>query len=163
MVYGPEGALYGKFDEITVPEIKNKSQDNKPTDFIGVRRTPSVSLEAMEATFKAQGFNEAFHALAANPFKEIGLQIRSNQLKSQGQGKAVAAAVRLDLKGWFSSAKEGSFKQGEGAQCEYKFEVHAMKLVVDGKDIKEVDIDNYIWRVNGEDIIADIRANYGIS
>jgi P2 family phage contractile tail tube protein len=163
MVYGPGGAMYGKFDEITVPEIKAKAQENKPTDGIGTRRLPGISLEPLEATFKAQGFNPDFHALTANPFKEVGLQVRSNRLTARGVGKADAVPVRLDLKGWFSSAKEGAFKQGEGAQCEYKMEVTALKLVVDGREIKEIDIDNYIWKVDGQDLLADIRKNLGIS
>jgi P2 family phage contractile tail tube protein len=163
MVYGPDGALFGKFDEITVPEVKIKTQEQKATDMIGTRRLPGISLDPLEATFKAQGFNPDFHALTANPFKEIGLQIRSNLLRARGQGIAGSAAVQLNLSGWFSSAKEGVLKQGEGAQCEYKMEVHAFKLTVDGREIKEVDIDNYIWRVDGKDILADVRKNLGLS
>jgi len=163
MVYGPAGAMYGKFDEITVPEVKNKTQENKPTDGIGTRRIPGISLDPLECTFKAQGFNADFHALAANPYKEVNLQIRSNLVVARGQGKVGAKAVRLDLTGWFSSAKEGSFKQGEGAQCEYKFEVSAMELTVDGRQLKKIDIDNYIWQVDGVDLLADFRANLGIS
>jgi P2 family phage contractile tail tube protein len=163
MVYGPDGAMYGKFDEITVPEIKNKIQENKPTDGIGTRRLPGISLDPMEATFKATGFNPDFHAMAAVPFKEVGLQIRANLLTARGQGQAAGKAVKMELKGWFSSSKEGAFKQGEGAQCEYKMEVIAMKLEVDGREIKEVDIDNYIWRVDGVDLLADFRKNLGIA
>jgi P2 family phage contractile tail tube protein len=164
MVYGPDGAMFGKFDEITVPEIKNKVQENKPTDAIGTRRMPSISLDPMEATFKAVGFNAKFHAMASNPFRnDIGLQIRSNLLSAKGKGQVVGKPASLELRGWFSSPKVGSFKQGEGAQCEYKMEVHAIKLIVDGKTLTEIDIDNYIWRVNGEDLLKDFRANLGIS
>jgi P2 family phage contractile tail tube protein len=163
MVYGPQGALYGKFDEITVPEVKVKTQEQKATDMIGTRRLPGISLDPLEATFKAQGFNTDFHALTANPFNEIGLQVRSNQLTARGQGRATCAAVKLELRGWFSSAKEGALKQGEGAQCEYKLEVHALKLTVDGREIKEIDIDNYVWKVDGEDLLADFRKNLGIA
>ena len=105
----------------------------------------------------------AFHAMACDPYQETALQIRSNLLIAKGQGRAQHLPVRLDLRGWFSSAKEGTFKQGESAQSEYKLEVHALKLEIDGKEIKEVDIDNYIWRVNGLDILADYRRNLGIS
>jgi P2 family phage contractile tail tube protein len=163
MVYGPGGALFGKFDEITVPEVKIKTQEQKATDMIGTRRLPGLSLDPLEATFKAQGFNTDFHALTANPFSEVGLQVRSNQLTARGQGRAACAAVKLELKGWFSSAKEGALKQGEGAQCEYKMEVHAMKLTVDGRDVKEIDVDNYIWKVDGKDLLADFRKNLGIA
>ena len=90
-------------------------------------------------------------------------QIRSNLLVAKGQGRAINKPVRLDLRGWFSSAKEGVFKQGEGAQPEYKMEVNALKLVVDNVEIKEVDIDNYIWRVGGVDLLAEFRANLGIT
>ena len=163
MVYGPTGAVLGKFNEITVPEVKSKAQENKPTDLIGTRRLPGLSLDPMECTFKADGLRPDFHALASDPYQEINLQIRSNLLVAKGQGRAQNKPVRLDLRGWFSSAKEGAFKQGEGAQPEYKMEVNALKLVVDGFEIKEVDIDNYIWRVGGVDLLADFRRNLGIS
>jgi len=163
MVYGPKGALFGKFDEITVPEVKTKAQEQKATDMIGTRRVPGLSLDPMECSFKAAGLRPDFHAMASNPYAEVSLQIRSSLMVAKGAGKAEARPVRLELRGWFSSAKEGAFKQGEAAQCEYKMEVHAMKLEVDGAEVKEVDIDNYIWKVDGQDIIADVRANMGLT
>jgi P2 family phage contractile tail tube protein len=163
MVYGPEGALYGGFDEVSVPEVKNKVQDNKPTDLIGTRRLPALSIDPMESTFKTSGYNVEFHAMASNPYMEQNIQVRGNVIRSKGQGRTQKIDIRLDLRGWFSSAKVGAFKQGEAAQCEYKMEVHALKLVVEGKEIQEVDIDNYIWRVNGEDLIADFKKNLGIT
>lgn len=162
MVYGPGGALHGKFDEITVPEVKNKVQESKPTDSIGSRRLPGLSIDPMECTFKAIGFKADFHALASNPYDEINLQVRANMLVAGG-GRAQHKPVRLELRGWFSSAKEGTMKQGEGANCEYKMEVHAMTLYVEGQELKAIDIDNYIWRVNGNDLLADFRANLGIT
>jgi P2 family phage contractile tail tube protein len=162
MVYGPNGALFGLFDEVTVPEIKNKQDEKKPTDAIGTRKVPGISLEAMEASFKATGFNSDFHALTSNPFFELGLQIRSNQVKARGSGKVEAKAVKMNLRGWFPESKEGTFKQGEAANPEYKFNVHSVELEVDGRMIKKIDIDNYIWEVDGKDVIADFRKNLGI-
>ena len=54
-------------------------------------------------------------------------------------------------------------KQGEGANSEYKMEVIAVKLVVDGREIRDIDIDNYIWRVNGIDLLEEFRKNLGIA
>ena len=124
---------------------------------------PGISLDPMEATFKATGFNSNFDAMASSPYTEIGLQIRANLCVARGQGKAEGKPVKMELKGWFSSAKVGSFKQGEGAACEYKMEVIAMKLEVDGRELKEVDIDNHIWKVDGVDLLADFRKNLGIA
>ena len=163
MVYGPKGALFGKFEEITVPEVKVKTQEQKATDMIGNRRVPGLSLDPMECSFKAAGLRPDFHAMAANPFNEVSLQIRSNLVVAKGAGRAESRPVRLELRGWFSSAKEGVFKQGKAASCEYKMEVHAFKLEVEDKEVKEVDIDNYIWKVNGEDLLADFRKNLGVS
>jgi len=162
MVYGPDGAIFGKFESITVPEAKNKVQESKATDGIGTRRLPGLSLDPMESTLKAVGFKKEFHAMASNPYKEVNLQVRSNLLKAGG-GQAEHKPIRLEMRGWFSSAKEGELKQGEGAACEYKLEVHAMKLIVDGVEIREIDIDNYIWRVNGEDLLLAYRQNLGIA
>jgi len=162
MVYGPGGALFGKFDEITVPEVKIKAQEQKATDMIGTRRVPGIASDPMECTLKAAGFLADFHALAASQ-EEVGLQVRSNLVLAKGAGKAEAKPVRLELRGWFSSTKVGPFKQGEASQCEYKMEVHAFKLEVDDKEIEERDIDNYIWKVNGKDMLEDYRKNLGVS
>jgi P2 family phage contractile tail tube protein len=167
MVYVKDGPMLGKFDEITLPEVKNKIQENKATDAIGSRRLPGISIDAMEATFKTSNFNAKFHAMASNPFVEYNLQVRGNLLvaggQAQAQSRAVGKPIRVELRGWFSSAKEPVFKQGEGGSSDYKFEVRSITTIIDGREIRHVDVDNYQWRVDGVDILADFRKNLGIA
>jgi P2 family phage contractile tail tube protein len=162
MVYVKDGPMLGKFDEITMSEIKNKIQENKATDMIGARRMPGISIEPVDCTFKTSNFNKKFHAMASNPMVVHNLQIRSNLVTSNGTGPNKCKLYKIELRGWFSSAKEPTLKQGEGGACEYKFEAHAVELIIDGETTKKVDIDNYIWEVNGDDILKEFRKNMGI-
>jgi len=162
LVYVKDGPMLGKFDEITMPEVKNKIQENKATDAIGARRLPGLSLDPMECTFKTSNFNRKFHAMACNPYETYNLQIRANLAVSKGTGKTEGKLYKVELRGWFSSAKEPSIKQGEGGACEYKLEVNALELVIDGVSTRKIDIDNYIYTVNGEDVVPDFRKNLGL-
>jgi P2 family phage contractile tail tube protein len=160
-VWGPDGALIGLFESVTVPEVKNKKEESKPTDSIGTRRLPGISLEPMEAKFKASGFNPDFHAGAHNPFFDLGLQIRSNCVISRGQGKVEGKLAKFNIRGWFSDPKTGEYQQGTSAKPEYNFEVHAYELEYDGRMLIKIDIDNEIWEVDGVDVIESFRKNLG--
>ena len=159
-VYMGGVSYVGQFSEVSVPEVKHKPQDHKPGDSIGTRRIPGP-LEAMECTLKADGFYSDFHIAASNPNAEVKLQVRAN-LKVTAGGSAQDIPVSMDLVGWFSSDKVGSFQAQDYAKPEYKLEVHYFCLKVDGTEIQAIDVDNHIHRVNGEDLLAQFRSNLGI-
>jgi len=160
-VYGNGNSFLGQFAEVTFPELKHKMIEHKGGDMIGTKRVPT-SLEAMEATFKANGFYEDFNILTANPNAVISLQVRGNQRIMDGTGVQADVPVVLYLRGTFSDRKLGSFKQGDGTQPEYKMEVSYYRLVVNGVDQEEVDIDNSIHVVGGVDLLAQFRDNLGL-
>jgi P2 family phage contractile tail tube protein len=161
-VYGDGNNFLGQFEEVTLPEIKNKSVDHRAGDMIGTRTLPT-SLEKMEATLKGTGLYEDFYILIADPDQMVSLQVRANLKKFDGQGLAAEVPVVVYLKGWFPSRKAGTLKNQDPAKPEYKMELSYYKLVVDGAELEEVDVDNHIHRVNGVDLLAQFRSNLGLS
>ena len=54
-----------------------------------------------------------------------------------------------------------TIKPGEG-EGDTTFAVDYYKLTIDDEDIIEIDIPNYILKVGGEDVYADVRSALGI-
>ena len=156
------GSHLGQIEEVQLPTLKNKSVDHRAGDMIGTKGLPT-SLEKLEATFKGTGFFKEFYTLCANPLKLVTLQVRANLQQFGGQGLEAEVPVIVYLKGWFPERKIGTLKNQDPAKPEYKMEVSYYKLVVDGEDLDEVDIDNHIWKVDGEDLLATFRTNLGLA
>jgi len=160
-LYAEGGSYQGGLVSITLPEVKHKSIEHKAGDLIGTPKLPG-SMEAMQSTIKMNGFYEDFHALTADSNRMVGLMVRANQKSRDGYGNITDEPVTLFLRGWFSSRKVGELKSSEGTNPEYVMEVFYYRLVVNGIDVEEMDIENGIHRVAGVDILADFRANLGI-
>lgn len=160
-VYGDGNGYIGQFAEVTFPVLKHKMIEHKAGDMLGVKRV-ATAMEAMTSTLKSAGFYEDFNFLTADPNQLVSLQVRGNQRVLDGTGVVVDVPVVLYMRGTFSERKLGSFKQGEGAMPEYTMEVSYYKLVINGVDQEEVDVDNSIHKVGGVDLLAQFRDNLGI-
>jgi hypothetical protein len=160
-LYAEGGSFQGALNSVTLPEVKHKSGEHKGGDMIGVAKLPGA-MEAMQSTLKLNGLYEDFHALMADPNRMVSLMVRANQKVRDGLGNITQEPVTLYLRGWCSSRKVGELKSSEGSNPEYILEVFYWRLVVNGQDIEEVDIENCVHRVNGEDLLAEYRSNLGI-
>lgn len=160
-LYAEGGSFQGAMLSITLPEVKHKSTEHKAGDLLGTPKLPG-SLDAMSSTIKMNGFYDDFHMLTADPNRMVGLMVRANQKSRDGYGNITDEPVTLYLRGWFSSRKIGELADTP-SKPEYVMEVYYYRLTVNGNDIEEIDIENGIHRVDGVDILADFRANLGIS
>ena len=57
----------------------------------------------------------------------------------------------------------GEMKAQENIEFPMEFNNTAVKKTIDGKDIYEIDIPNYIYKVNGVDLLAKTKKNLGLS
>jgi hypothetical protein len=161
-LYAAGGSYLGAMASITLPDVKHKAIEHKAGDLIGTPKLPGA-MEPLTAVIKMNGMYEDFHALTANPNKTVSLMVRANQKSRDGYGNTTDEPVAVYLRGWFSGRKVGELKSSEGSNPEYTMEVTYYRLVVNSADVEEVDIENSIHRVGGEDILAAFRANLGIS
>lgn len=54
------------------------------------------------------------------------------------------------------------FKQGSDETSDVDFEANYLKIEVDGEEIIEIDKFNYIYRVDGTDLLAQVRETLGV-
>ena len=66
------------------------------------------------------------------------------------------------VRGYPKAHPGGSFKAKEDTELENTFTVNYYKLEIDGEEIVEIDVMNNIYKVGGEDLLAERRQNLGL-
>lgn len=56
----------------------------------------------------------------------------------------------------------GKFAVASATETANEFEVHYIKIIVDDKELIEFDKFNFVYKVNGKDVMATVRANLGL-
>ena len=96
--------------------------------------------------------------------KAHALDLRgSQQVYDAALGEYSTVPVRVSLRAVPKSISLGSFEVGASTDSESEFEVLYIKVDVGGKTLVEIDKYNYIARFNGEDKLASVRKDLGLS
>ncbi|MDR3361310.1 MAG: phage major tail tube protein [Desulfovibrio sp.] len=91
------------------------------------------------------------------------LDIRgSMQEYDPGTGKFVNKPVKVVVRAIPKTSGIGKFEPGKKMDPETEMEISYLKLWLGGKERVEMDKFNLIFRVNGSDALADVRANLGM-
>jgi P2 family phage contractile tail tube protein len=80
-----------------------------------------------------------------------------------GAGSFPSTAVKVLVRAVPKTSGIGKFEPGKKMDPETELEVAYLKLWIGGKEKVEVDKFNLIFRVNDEDILADVRTNLGMA
>lgn len=157
-----DGASYlGKVKEVTLPEIKQKMNEQKALGMFGTKKVPA-GFEAMEAKLKWAAWLPEIIKKAANPFVQVDMQIRGNYEVFGAFGIEAEKPAICYLKGTFENIPLGTIQPNEGIEVETSLSVSYIKMVVDGQELFEIDIDNNIYVVDGVDLLQQFRANLGV-
>lgn len=159
-VYMDGNSLLGRAAEVELPDVKYKTADFDALGMIGITEL-FAGLEKMEAKIKWTSFYTEVMREAANPFKTVRLQVRSNLETFQGGGKVNEIPVVALITGTFKNLPGGSRKKGEPAQPETNFSVSYIKVTVDGDELYEIDVLQNIYKVDGKDLLETYRKNIG--
>jgi P2 family phage contractile tail tube protein len=152
--------LLGKVAELTLPDVKQKMVEHQALGLIGTVEYPS-GLEKMEAKFKFSSLYPDVVPIVADPFRAANIQVRGNLETWQGQTRTNQVAAVIYLTGSFQNLPLGGFKPKDNVEYESTMSVSAIKLVVAGVELVEVDVANGVYKVNGVDLYAQHRLNTG--
>lgn len=152
----------GRAEEIELPKIKHKQTEHKA---LGMAGSPQFwsGIDKMEAKIKwASLYPDAYPALA-NPTRVVQLTVRSSLEQYDGtQGRIAQLPVVAELHGCFYEFPMGTFKKHDNVEFDSTMEVYAAKLTVDGQELFEIDVLANVYKVNGEDLLAEYKTNLGI-
>ncbi|EAM6405827.1 phage major tail tube protein [Salmonella enterica] len=150
----------GRAEEVKLPDIATVVQEHKALGKIGKVELP-YGFDKMEGEIKWNGLYPEAAKLVANPFKVYQLQLRASVVRYAGSGRQDEVPLVVTLSVNFKKSPLGTFKQLEAPDLNSEYGCTYVKMMLDGEEIMELDVDNNIFRVDGQDMIADYNANIG--
>lgn len=152
--------LLGLVSEADLPDAAVKMLDHQALGMAAMRRVPA-GLEAMEATIRWNCFDLRTAQKWNNPYRTANLQLRASVEVYGSAGRTEEQPMVVYLNGSFMNLPGGNYKQMENVELESRFNVTYMKIEMNGEQVLEIDVDANIWKVAGEDILANYRTNVG--
>lgn len=160
-VYDEGKSLLGQAEEINLPEVGFSMAEHKALGMVGVRQYPG-GIEKMEGKIKWNSFYADTYGSFANPFKAKKLQVRSSVQEWEGGDLVAEKPLVVYLTIQPKKVPGGNFKSNDNVEYETDFTCSYMKVEYDGNLVTEIDVDNNIFFVGGEDLLSAYRANLGI-
>jgi P2 family phage contractile tail tube protein len=160
-VYVNNSSKHGQASEVTCPDVQAVMTDYASLGMIGSAEFFN-GVDKMEATIKwTYPDNEAKIALA-NFMKPVDIMVRSSKAQYVSGGISGEIPVVIYLRGYSTKHPGGGFTPKTDVELESTLSVLYYKEEVDGEEILEIDVLNNIYKVNGEDLLAERRQNLGI-
>lgn len=158
-VYIDDVNFVGRATEIELSKVSVKTTEHQTLAMVGPLEL-FQGIEKLECKIKWAAFNKDVLG-RMHPTQAVKLTFRVAQQEYRDSSVVATKQVRAMMVGRMKEYSAGTIKAGEG-EGESTFAVDYFKKVVDGADVMEIDIPNYIYRVGGEDIYADVRTALGI-
>lgn len=159
-----DGANWLGKSEIELPEIAHKVIEMKQFGISGSMEVPLIGhIEKLDGKIKFKALDADALNVIYNPKKAPLLDVRAAQQKyNTSSGEIVIEDIKITMRAFFKKVKVQSLKQGSDGESEAEYAAHYFKLEIDGKEILEVDKFNYIFRVNGQDLMSEVRTALGM-
>lgn len=152
--------LLGKASELTLPDIVANVEEHKALGMIGSIELPT-GLALMTMTMKWAGFYPEVLARGANPFVSHTLQVRANVQTFDASGLVDEQAFKAVVRGRWKKTPGGSFAAQTSTEFEDELTVSYIKVTLGDRELVEIDVAENVWRVDGEDLLANFRRNLG--
>ena len=157
-VYDEGDKLLGISDEVSLPEINELTSEISGPGLLGPIDSPTVGkFENMEMEVPFRTLYESAFRLMKS-LSSVHLTLRGAVQISDGEGNVDFVGMRVVVRGKKKSLVPGKFKQGEGTGASVKFSLTYLMIELNGKQRLEIDKLNSIFRVDGVDMLAAIRA-----
>ncbi len=154
-------------------------------DQLGAGTLELPNFEFMTESITGLGIGGEMDMPVIGHFKSMSVKITWNTVSAQAVGLLLPQAHHLDIRGSIQEYDAGTgtfvnkavkvlvrampktsgigkFEPGKKMDPETEMEVSYLKLWLGGQERVEVDKFNMIFRVNGTDILTEVRANLGM-
>ena len=142
----------GTAPEITLPQITSETIDVSGAGILGKISAPNIGQEI--------SFNLVYSSFVnvLSPKRQVNLTFRvAQQAVDKSLGYAYKG-LRIVEVGRVKEFTPGKIKAGEGMEAKVKLELTYLMIENDGEEIIAIDKLNGIYRVQGEDMLADVAA-----
>jgi P2 family phage contractile tail tube protein len=155
-----DGVSYrGEVPEVKLPELSRKLEDYRAGGMDG-EIALDMGQEKMEAEIKGAGFLDGLTAKWGSRRHDAVMLRFAGSLARDDEGGSQACEALM--RGRLAKLDTGSQKAGDMTEQNYTYALSYYKLTVGGRVHFEIDLVNMICIVDGEDILANVRADLGI-
>lgn len=156
-----DGTKFLGTSTIDLPEFAPVSDALKGAGILGEVEMPVIGQ--IGSTSVTLNWNAiALEGIELMTTKRISLDLRSaQQIFDPNSGGLSPEAVRISIRGMTKTNNLGSLEPGTAAGGSTEIELHYIKILIGGKEVLEIDKFNSIYRVNGVDEYAEVRAALG--
>lgn len=152
----------GVAKELTLPTMTTTQRDFSALGLMGKAMLPT-GMDAMEGSIVLNAPNPQFLSLAANPNAVRQLVGRGSLEEfNSSVGRVSQVPYSVTISAMFKDLNMGSFTSGEANEPEVSYNCLAFKLEIGGVVVFDYDTYNNIFKVNGEEVNADLRTNFGL-
>lgn len=147
----------GKVDEITLPKLTVKTEEHRAGG-MDVPVEIDMGMEKLEAelTF-AEYDSELFRLFGLVDGNSVSVTLRG-AMQADGEAEPIV----VNLRGSFREVDAGAWKAGDKATLKCMVAVRYYRLTINGESVIEIDAENMVRIIGGEDQMASIRQAIGI-
>ncbi len=159
-----DGANWLGKASIEIPEVAHKVVESRMFGQAGGMEVPLKGhIDKLDGKMKFKAMTAEAAAVLYNAARSPLLDVRAAvQNYNQQSGAMEVYPIKITMQGFFKKVKLTELKQGADGEHEAEYAAHYFKLEIDGKEILEIDKFNYIYKVGGVDVLADVRAALGM-
>jgi P2 family phage contractile tail tube protein len=159
-IYIDGNSLLGRAEEVKLPDVTAIMAEHKALGMVGKIELPA-GFDKLEGEVKWNSLYASVAKKIANPYQAVALQCRSSIETYGAQGRTGEVGMVTYLTAIFVKNPMGAFKQQENAEFPSSFTATYIKQVVAGDVVLELDYMANIFKVGGNDMLANYRANIG--
>lgn len=160
-IYMDGGSLLGRVETFNCPTITFKQSEHKALGLNGTAEYYS-GIDKMEGSIKWTSYYADQLKKMGNPFTAIRLQVRGSLEEYQDGSRIAQQPATVFLTIMPKNMPLGNFVQHDNVELETQYGCVYVRLEINGQVITEVDVEANIFKVDGQDLLAQYRQNLGI-
>lgn len=156
-VYNSGNRLLGMGDELTLPDFEASSETISGAGILGEIDDPTVGYfgnQEMEIPFRILD-NEAVDMMDMTKAQQ--LEIRGACQSTDAEGNIAFKSIRCVVRGRSKKLAGGKLKNGNPMDTSVTLTVLYILIEVDGATVIELDKLNEVFKINGIDMLAEIK------
>lgn len=147
----------GRVDEITLPKLTIKTEEHRAGG-MDVPVEIDMGMEKLEAELTFAEYDvELFRLFGLIDGNAVSLTLRG-AIQADGEAEPIV----VNLRGSFREVDAGTWKAGDKATLKCMVAVRYYRLTINADSVIEIDAENMIRIIGGEDQMATIRQAIGI-
>mgnify|MGYP000066806832 CR=1 FL=1 len=157
-VYKSGTLLVGLSDEVTLPDFEAITETLSGPGILGELESVAIGqFSSMEIEIPFRQVDEPMFTLV-DQSTAVDLTLRGSiQFTDGSTGATDFKPMRVVVRGKNKTVTGGKVKQGTGTASAVKLEISYILIEIDSKPKIELDKLNFVYKVNGVDLLAKVR------